>query len=402
MGETGVDVVVVGAGIVGLATARALLAREPGLRITILEKEAVPAAHQSSHNSGVIHSGIYYTPGSTRALLCRSGRRRMISFAEEHGIEHRRCGKLVVANREGELPLLKNLQERAMANGVEDLARLNSREAREVEPAVDCLEALHVPGTEIIDYGEVVQALSKDLTDAGAHVVLKGELTRGSRSGGEWSLETTRGEVRARFVINCAGLQSDRVTHRLGTDPGGSVIPFRGDYFQVMGEIPKRIRGLVYPVPNPELPFLGVHITPTIHRGILAGPNASLALAREGYGPRDFSIRDLWDTLRFPGFPRFLLGHVRNEVEEVSRSTSVSRMAKELRRMIPSVRESDLRRGLTGIRAQFMDPRGNLIDDFFTRESEGALHVLNAPSPAATASLAIGERLAEQALRGLR
>ncbi len=400
---TGVDsdVVIVGAGLVGLATARAILARDPRLRVSLLEKEPEPARHQSSHNSGVVHSGIYYRPGSRRARLCREGRNLMLRFIHDHAIPHRVCGKLLVATYEHEIPLLEDLFARGKENGLQGLERLSAREIRELEPEATGLTALRVPETSIVDYAEVARVLARELTESGARLRLGEELVAGRRGKDGWELTTRTGTSRARFLVNCAGLQADRVARAVGSDPKGRIVPFRGEYLRIGGSLGNRVRGLVYPVPDPELPFLGVHITPTMNRGILAGPNALLAPSREGYDRSDLSPRDLWDTLTFPGFPRFLLKNPTTEMHELAHSASRAKTLRDIRALIPAVRAEDLSWGFFGIRAQFMDPTGALVDDFAFVPGEGSLHVLNAPSPAATASLSIGEAIAGDVLHRL-
>lgn len=399
MPDTVSDVVVVGAGIVGLATALALVRKETGLQVEVIDKEASPARHQSSHNSGVVHSGIYYAPGSQKAKLCREGRQRMIEFVEMHKIKHRVCGKLILASREEELPRLEELYRRGTQNGIPRLARLGPKEITEIEPEARGIAGVHVPETAIVDYAEVSEALVQELSAAGARVTLSCELGGGSETGRGWRLSTRRGDLSARYVVNCAGLESDRVARLLGARPPGKIVPFRGDYFRIGGEVPTKVRGLIYPVPDPNLPFLGVHVTPTIHRGVLAGPNALLAMSREGYRLLAVRPQDLWETLSFQGFPRFLAGNTRTALEELHKSISPARLAKELRAMVPAVRARDLSHAFAGVRAQFMDTKGKVVDDFILDHREGITHVLNAPSPAATASLAIGESIAGEALR---
>jgi L-2-hydroxyglutarate oxidase len=392
------DVVVVGGGIVGLATAWALRQARPDLGLAVLEKEPGLGRHQSGHNSGVIHSGIYYRPGSLKARLAVEGARRMVAFCREHGIRHAVCGKVIVAVEERELPVLDELARRGQANGVPGVSRLDPAALREVEPAVRGLAALHVASTGIADYPAVVETLARLLRDHGVEVIPGVRVLGGRPEGSGLRLETSRGAVLAGRVVNCAGLYADRVARSLGAEPGVRIVPFRGEYHLLAPGRQDLVRGLVYPVPDPRLPFLGVHFTRRVDGSLEAGPNAVLAWAREGYSRLRLHPGELWETLTFPGFRRLVRRYGRQALEEYRRSFSKAAFAQALARLVPSVRPEDLRPGGAGVRAQAVDAEGRLLDDFHLVRDERAVHVLNAPSPAATASLAIGEHLAALAV----
>lgn len=393
------DVVVVGAGILGLATARELVRRRPGARVAVLDKEAAPGRHQSSHNSGVLHAGVYYAPGSLKAQLCVEGKRLMEDFAEEHGIGFERCGKLIVALDASELGRLETLHERGTANGVPGLRMVGPDEIEEIEPHAAGVRALHVPGTGIIDYAAVVRRLVELLREEGVEVRTWHEVLGIDEEPGGTRLHTSGGDLLARQVIACAGLHSDRVA-RLSADRADSgdvrIVPFRGDYYTLRPAARHLCRGLIYPVPDPSLPFLGVHFTRRVDGAVWAGPNAVLATAREGYRRTDLDRRDLAETLRFTGFHRLARRYWRTGATEVWRDVSASAFLRELQRYVPEVTSEDLVFGPSGVRAQAVSAEGALVDDFLLQESGRALHVLNAPSPAATASLAIAGRLAER------
>ncbi len=384
--------VVVGGGIVGLAVADRLVRDRPGAHVTVLEKEDTWAAHQTGRNSGVIHSGLYYPPGSKKAQMCRAGAASMVAFAREEGIPHEICGKLVVATSAPELPGLERLHQRGLDNGLE-VRRLTGEEAREVEPHVSAVAALHVPSTGIIDYGEVCQALVRRLDHAGAALTLGAEVLGGVRSGAQTVLRTNRGEVLADVVVSCAGLQGDLVARRLGHRPSARIVPFRGEYYELTAERAGLVRGLIYPVPDPSFPFLGVHLTRGIHGGVHAGPNAVLAFAREGYAWSRVVPRELLDTLRFPGFWRLARHNYRAGSMEMARSLSRRLFGDSLRRLVPEIRDEDLVPAPAGVRAQAMNADGTLVDDFLIEQDRGIVHVLNAPSPAATSSLEIARHI---------
>ncbi|MBM3139488.1 MAG: L-2-hydroxyglutarate oxidase [Chloroflexi bacterium] len=397
MSATTHDVVVIGAGIVGLATARALLRRAPGLRLCVLEKGATVAAQQTSHNSGVIHSGIYYRPGSLKAELCVQGRAALIRYCDEHGIPYELCGKLIVATRPGELPRLEALAERATANGVQGHEMIGPERVREIEPHVVALRALWVPSTGIVDFARLAEAYADDVRAAGGEVVLGAELLDSWVRDGVRHVRAGDREHSARLFVNCAGLHADRIARRLGAPTRVQIVPFRGEYYTLRREREPLVRGLIYPVPDPDLPFLGVHFTRNIKGYTEAGPNAVLATAREGYRKRDFNLRDALEIARYPGFWRVAMREWRTGIDEVHRSLRKSVFVRDLQRLIPEVESRDLTAGGSGVRAQAVTPDGRLLDDFLIERSEAALHVLNAPSPGATSSLLIGDRIASTA-----
>ena len=392
-----VDLAVVGAGIVGLASARALLAAHPGLDLAVLEAEDRPAAHQTGNNSGVIHSGLYYRPGSLKATLCRRGREALYRYVEERGIPFERCGKLVVATRESELPRLEELERRGRANGLRDLCRLGPAGLRDHEPGVRGISGLWVGCTGIVDYVAVARAFAWDIRAAGGAVYLSHGVRAIRPDGQGFVLETSQGRLRARNLVNCAGAHADRVARLAGERPTTRIVPFRGEYKLLRSPRRHLVRGLIYPVPDPRFPFLGVHFTRRIDGGIEAGPNAVLALARHGYRWTDVNPRDLVEILTTPGMLRMASRYWRTGLAEVLRSLSTPLFARALRRLVPAIRTSDLEPGGAGVRAQALDPDGTLADDFRITTAPRAFHVLSAPSPAATASLAIGESIAARA-----
>lgn len=394
---TSFDLIVVGGGIVGTATAMALVAARPGLRLALLEKEGALAAHQTGHNSGVIHSGLYYRPGSLKAQNCAEGREALYAFCEEQGIPHERCGKIVVATCDEELPALDELERRGRANGLNGLERLDAAGVRAHEPHVAGIAGLYVPQTGIVDYRQVTQAYARLVRTGGGEVRTGCRLDRIERDGTAFRLKTSQGELSCRVLVNCAGLQSDRVARACGIDPQVQIVPFRGEYYVLAPECRHLVRHLVYPVPDPAFPFLGVHFTRMIDGTVEAGPNAVLALRREGYGRFDLSLADLIATVTFPGFRRLARRFWRVGVMEYRRSFSKVRFVRDLQRLIPELQGSDVSRGGAGVRAQAVDREGRLLDDFHILAGEGMIHVLNAPSPAATASLSIGKIIAQHA-----
>ncbi len=394
-------VIIIGGGLVGLATAHKLAARCPAARVTVLEKEDKVCAHQSGHNSGVLHAGLYYKPGSLKARLAVSGIRQMVAFCQEHGVPHEICGKLVVATDPTEVSRLRSLHERGTQNGLESLRLLNYEQMRQIEPHVGGLAALRVPQEGIVDYAKVCEALQREIEAQGGSVVLGAKVTALQLRNGEWRIGSTAGDHTADFVINCAGLHCDRVSLLAGEKREVRIVPFRGEYYQIRPERQHLVRHLIYPVPDPQFPFLGVHFTRLIHGGIEAGPNAVLALAREGYRKTDVRLADLWDALTFPGLWRFLAKHKRMSWEELRRSFSKQLFCASLQKLVPEIRQADLVRGGAGVRAQAMSPDGNLVQDFCLLHRPRALHVLNAPSPAATAALAIGEEISNLVAREL-
>ena len=394
--STPYDVVVVGAGILGLATARELQSRHPGQRIAIVEKEAKPGLHQSGHNSGVLHAGVYYKPGSLKAKLCVEGKAAMERFADEHGIAYETCGKVIVALDDSELGRLADLEERGRANGVPGLKVIGPEELREIEPHAAGVRAIYSPGTGIIDFGQVVATLGRLLANSGVDFFFEHEVVDVQRRGALSVIRTTGGEIQTRRLISCAGLHSDRVA-RHDADPDVQIIPFRGDYYTLKPDARYLCRGLIYPVPDPSLPFLGVHFTKRVNGDVWAGPNAVLATAREGYRRTDLDRRDLLETLRYPGFAKLAKTWWRTGAAEVWRDVVKAAFVKDLQRYVPAVRSDQLVFGPSGVRAQAVGSDGSLVDDFKLATSSTSLHVLNAPSPAATASLAIARRLVDQA-----
>ena len=384
---------VIGGGIVGIATALALAER--GHAPVVMEAEDGLARHQTGHNSGVIHSGLYYKPGSLKARMCRAGLEAMYRFCAEEGVPTRRCGKLVVAVRADELPRLATLEERGRANGV-TLRRLGPAEIKEHEPEVVGVAGLWVDETGVVDYSLVTEAMARRLVRLGGEVRTGHRVASIVRDGGSFVIGTAAGEIRASRLVNCAGLQSDRVARLAGLQPGVRIVPFRGEYYVLRADRRDLVRGLIYPVPDPALPFLGVHFTRGIDDVVEAGPNAVLALRREGYSWGDISITDIADWAAFPGFWRMARAQWRNGLGEIRRSLSRARFLKSLQTLMPALRDDDIERGGSGVRAQAVGVDGRLIDDFFIQSGPGMLHVLNAPSPAATASLAIGLEVANR------
>lgn len=391
------DVVVIGAGLIGLSTAMAMLAGRPDLRIAVCEKEQAIASHQSGHNSGVVHAGLYYEPGSLKARFCVEGRRALMEFARAHDIPIRITGKLVVATAEHELPRLANLAERGRANGLA-VTELGPRQIAEIEPAVTGIRALHVPESGVIDYRRVAAAYAQEIVSRGGQVLCGYGVRRMVRSGDGWIIGTDAAPLRARFVVACAGLQADRVAAITGSYRDEyRIVPFRGDYYTFRPEAVGYVRGLVYPVPDPAFPFLGVHFTRGVDGALRAGPNAVPSLAREGYGRLSFSGRDFADSVGFAGFRTLARSYAATGAKEIWRDLVKPAYLKEMRRYLPALQPKDLFFGPSGIRAQCLRRDGQLVDDFLIEEADGVIHVLNAPSPAATASLVIGRYLAGRA-----
>jgi L-2-hydroxyglutarate oxidase len=396
--ERGVDVAVIGGGIVGMATAMAVLSRQR-VSLAVLEKEDHLAAHQTGNNSGVIHSGLYYKPGSLKARTCTAGRDALYRFCAEHGIAAERCGKVVVATREEQLPVLEELRRRGEATGLTGLRRLRPEEIREVEPHAAGIAGLLVPQTGIVDYVQVTEAYAGEVRRNGGEVRLGAPVRRIVHDNGAMVLETGAGEVRCRSLINCAGLHSDRVARLAGVEPGVRIVPFRGEYFELALERRNLVVNLIYPVPDPEFPFLGVHFTRMISGGVEAGPNAVLAFKREGYTRWSFSARDLLDAFSYVGFWRMAGRYWRMGLGELWRSWNKRAFVRALQALLPEITAGDLVPGGAGVRAQALDGDGRLVDDFRIVEARRQVHVLNAPSPAATASLSIGEAIADLALK---
>lgn len=390
------DVLVAGAGIVGLATAWRLARARPDLVVTVLEKEARVGAHQSSRNSGVVHAGVYYEPGSAKARLCRRGRRQLLAYCDRRGVDYALTGKVVVALEEHELGPLADLEERARANGVPGLRRLDAEGIRRVEPAVAGVAGLHSPGTGVIDFAAVCTALRDDLLARGVEVRLETELLGLDEGAERVRATTTRGDLEVDVVVTCAGLQADRVAALSGSRPDVRILPFRGSWLRVGGTAAGLVRGNVYPVPDPSLPFLGVHLTRRLHGELWIGPNAVPAAAREGYDRPAVDWHDLRATLGWPGTWRLAAAHLSTGVREITEDAVRRLYLKRVRRYVPALADADVEQGPSGIRAQAVGRDGRLLDDFEIAGSRRVVHVLNAPSPAATASLAIGEVLAGQ------
>ncbi len=391
---TNYDVVVIGAGLIGLATARAILTATKHGRVCVLEKENAIASHQSGHNSGVIHSGVYYKPGSLKAAFCVEGGRRLLAFCAAHRIETEQCGKLIVAVEPAEIPRLEELYRRGVANGLSGLRLLDRVELNRIEPYAAGIAALHVPVAAIVDYQRVAAALVQEIRGLGSDVITGCRVQSFARQNGLLRLATSRGTLLTRHVVNCAGLHTDRVALLAGAVPPVRIVPFRGEYYVLRAERRYLIKGLLYPVPDPDLPFLGVHFTRRIGGDVEAGPNAVLAFAREGYRMSDVEISSLTSLARYPGMWRLIPAYWRIGLDEYRRSLSTSRFVRSLQRLVPQITSEDLERGGAGVRAQALDPRGRLLDDFCFEASEESVHVYNAPSPAATACLSIGDHIA--------
>jgi L-2-hydroxyglutarate oxidase len=386
---------VVGGGIVGLAVAYRLSQR--GVAVTVVEKENRWAAHQTGHNSGVIHAGPYYRPGSLKATMCTAGNTSMVAFAKEHGIRHEVCGKLIVATEDKQLPGLKALYERGQANGT-PCELISAEQAREIEPHVNAVAALRVGSTGIIDYSQVTDTYARLAAENGADLV-RGSAVRGIHSGPTGVVvEHDRGSVTSDIMINCAGLQSDRVARLAGLEPTVRIVPFRGEYYELAERRRYLVNTLIYPVPDPDLPFLGVHFTRMIDGSVHAGPNAVFAFAREGYRWRDIVPRDIWDAISYPGFLKMASRNLGNGAHEMVRSASRTLFAASLAKLVPAVRRADIVPSGSGVRAQAIRPDGSLADDFIIQYAPRQVHVLNAPSPAATTSLEIAAAIIEQSL----
>ena len=389
------DYVIVGGGIVGLATALELGKRLPSARIILLEKEEGLSKHQTGRNSGVIHSGIYYKPGSFKAEFARAGAISMVEFCRDHGIPHDVCGKIIVATRESELPILRQLFDRGVLNRL-PVSRITADELREIEPHVVCLGGIKVPTTGITDYRLVSQKLGELFVDGGGAIEYGCEVRSFRTANNVHTIETSKGEYQGRFVINCAGLFSDRVARMAGVVPAARIVPFRGEYFELVPGKRHLVNTLVYPVPNPDFPFLGVHFTKMIDGSVHAGPNAVLALKREGYYKSDFNLRDFTETMVFPGFWKLISRNLGEGLKEMHRSFFKSAFVHSLQQLIPEVRSEDLVPCKAGVRAQALLEDGILVDDFLIVKGHHALHVCNAPSPAATAALEIGRTIVGQ------
>jgi L-2-hydroxyglutarate oxidase LhgO len=370
-----------------------LVRRFPDLKVVVLDKEPEVAAHQTGRNSGVIHSGLYYKPGSLKARLCVEGAASMVQFCEEHGIPHEICGKVIVATRESEIPALEELLRRGIANGVANLRELSAEEIREIEPNATGVRGVHVPGTGITDFKMVAEKYAELIETGGGQVLTNSGVTRIVPKSDEIVLETASGTVHSHFVVNCAGLQSDRIAAMCGADLGLRIVPFRGEYYEIVPEKHHLVRGLIYPVPDSRFPFLGVHFTRRIHGGVEAGPNAVLAFKREGYSRTSFSVGDTASLAMFGGFWKMASKYWQMGFGEFHRSFSKHAFTVALQKLMPALTADDIRPGGSGIRAQALDSSGKLLDDFHFAHQDRILHVCNVPSPAATASLVIGREI---------
>lgn len=389
------DFAIIGGGIVGLSTAMAIGENHPDSRILVLEKECRWAFHQTGNNSGVIHSGIYYKPGSFKAKFCRDGCQSMVEFCQTYNIPHEICGKVIVATEEEELPLLENLYQRGLQNGIQ-VKKISPEEVREIEPHVNCIAGIRVYSTGIADYKKVAEKYAELIRRQGGDLRLNTKVDRILKTSTGQVLETNQGTFETQFVINCAGLHSDRVAKLGGVDPQAKIVPFRGEYYELIPEKRDLVKTLIYPVPNPAFPFLGVHFTKMIDGSVHAGPNAVLSLKREGYQKTDFDLRDFVEVMTFSGFWKLAAKHADEGVQEVIRSLSKAAFVRSLQRLIPAVQSADLIPTHAGVRAQALMQDGRLVDDFLIVEAERAVHVCNAPSPAATASIEIGKAIADR------
>lgn len=389
------DFAIIGGGIVGLSTGMALSNRYPNAKILVLEKESRWAFHQTGNNSGVIHSGVYYKPGSFKAKFCRDGCQSMVEFCREHDIPHEVCGKVIVATEERELPLLENLYQRGLQNGIQ-VARITAEEVKEYEPYVNCLAGIRVFSTGIADYKRVAQKYAEIIQQHGGDLRLNTKVLKIVETPTGQVLETNQGSFETRFVINCAGLHSDRVAKLGNVDPKAKIVPFRGEYYELVPEKRYLVKGLIYPVPNPDFPFLGVHFTRMIDGSVHAGPNAVLSLKREGYTKTDFNLRDFAEVMTYPGFWKLAAKHADEGIKEIIRSFSKAAFVRSLQRLIPDVQMEDVIPTHAGVRAQALMNDGKLVDDFLIIQGKNSVHVCNAPSPAATSSIEIGKAVVAQ------
>ncbi len=392
------DLTVIGAGIVGLATALRILKRNPALKLLLIEKENKIASHQTGNNSGVIHSGIYYRPGSLKALNCIRGYKMLIDFCNKYGVNYKITGKVIVAVNNNEVGILNNIFQRGLANGLTDIKKLNRYEIREIEPYVVGLEGIFVPQTGIIDYTEVSKKYLELILNKDAEIKFNQEVKNIAIKTDYCIISTQSESFESKFIVSCAGLQSDRIARMTHKNISLRIIPFRGEYYKLKSEKKYLVNSLIYPVPNPEFPFLGVHFTRMINGDVEAGPNAVLAFKREGYSKTSFNLRDMYDTLSWKGFYKVVKKNWKVGIYEYYRSLSKNAFVKALKKLIPKIQEEDLIYGGAGVRAQACDKNGNLLDDFYFIEDKRVIHVCNAPSPAATASLSIGDYIANKVL----
>lgn len=393
------DIVIIGAGIVGLATGLQILRKRPATKMVILDKEPGIAVHQTGHNSGVIHSGLYYKPGSLKAINCLEGYRQLLTYCDENDVPYEICGKVVVATEDKEVPLLNDLQDRGLQNGLKGLKRLSKAELLEIEPHVSGVAAIFVPQTGIIDYVQVAQSYAETIRSLGGEIHLGEKVTNIIPKQGLSEVITSKTSYQTSLVINCSGLYADKVAAFTHQQIDFQIIPFRGEYFELRKEKEYLVKNLIYPVPDPNFPFLGVHFTRMIHGGVEAGPNAVLAWKREGYTRSTFDAKELWETLQWPGFRKVARKYWQTGLGEIYRSYSKAAFTRALQKLMPEITAADLVPGEAGVRAQACDRNGGLIDDFLILENETAINVCNAPSPAATSSLSIGDTVSRLALK---
>ncbi len=391
------DFTIAGAGIVGLSTAYKLSNQYPGATILVLDKESEVASHQTGHNSGVIHSGIYYKPGSYRAKNCINGRHQIIKYCEENGVNYDICGKVIVATNDDEIPRLTTLFNRGLQNEIEGITLIDDSQLKDIEPYAYGVRAIHVPCAGIVDFKGVCKSLAGKLTDRGHHIALNQSVKGVLQRNGSLTIQTDKERFRSKYFINCTGLHSDRIALASGIKSDIKIVPFRGEYYELIPEIEYRVRGLIYPLPNPDFPFLGVHFTRMIDGRVECGPNAVFSFKREGYNKTSFDFKDTIDTINYPGFWKLAANHWKMGLDEMYRSFSKRGFLKNLQRLMPSIKSEHLRVSPAGVRAMALLPNGEIMDDFYFETTENEIHVLNAPSPAATAGLAIGDEIVSKA-----
>ena len=394
-GSTDFDIVIIGGGIVGLASAYKITLNHPDIRIAVLEKEDKLATHQTGHNSGVIHSGLYYEPGSNKAINCAKGRKELLAFVKKHKIPHKICGKIIVATQQKELVHLERILQNGRENGIEGIEKIGPDQIKEIEPHCEGIAGIRVPSTGIIDFTKVAEKFAQliEKKGNGNKVLTSHRVTALDKHDFFTKVITNQESFSSKYIINCAGLQCDRVAWMDNVDPKMRIVPFRGDYYELTEKAKEKVKNLIYPVPDPALPFLGVHFTRTIDGNIECGPNAVFSFKREGYGKTDFNLADSWDAMSYPGLWKMFFKYWRYGLGEYARAFSRKLFLKQLKRLVPSLQDDDIKPCKAGVRAQAIKPNGRLIDDFKIERKGNSIHVLNAPSPAATASLAIGETI---------
>jgi L-2-hydroxyglutarate oxidase len=388
------DVAIIGGGIVGLASAWKILEKNKGIQLVVLEKEGDIATHQTDRNSGVIHSGIYYKPGSAKAVNCVKGAGKLIDFCREHGLPFELCGKVIIAGYDYELPVLEGIYDRGLLNGLTDIKMLDAPEVMEIEPHCRVVKGIWVPQAGIVDFREVAKKLQQLIIERGGQILTGFKVEKIKEEGESIVISSDLKKVESRIAIGCAGLYADHLARIAGLEPSLQIVPFRGEFYSLVGDAEKMVRGLIYPVPDINFPFLGVHLTKRIGGGIEAGPNAVLAFRREGYNHLDIHAGELFEALRYRGFRQLALKHWRKGMDEMARSFSGRTFLKSLQKLVPELRLQDIARSRTGVRAQALDPDGNLVDDYVIMQQDRMFHILNAPSPAATSCLSIGEYIA--------